>query len=72
MEAKEFYIITPISNLDILNKVNLLVKGMLNVPIEVFYQQETDNLRHMYAMRIIVIRALTEAALAMNRSNENT
>ena len=44
------------------------------MPIEVFYQQETDNLRHMYAMRIIVIilRALTDAALAIKRSNENT
>ncbi len=42
METKEFYILTPepVKNLE---KVNLLVKGMLNLPLEFFYEQDSET-----------------------------
>jgi len=42
METKEFYILTP-DSVEILNQVNLLVKGMLNVPTEFFFEQDSEN-----------------------------
>lgn len=39
IESKEFYILTP-EPLDVLNEVNLLCKGMLNLPLEFFYEQD--------------------------------
>lgn len=55
METKEFYILTPERPQDLEN-VNLLVKGMLNLPHEFFYEQDietsspymilSDNLQH--------------------------
>ncbi|CAF0868791.1 unnamed protein product [Brachionus calyciflorus] len=40
METKEFYILTP-EPIEILNQVNLLCKGMLNLPMEFFCEQES-------------------------------
>lgn len=40
METKEFYILTP-ENPQFLDKVNLLVKGMLNLPYEFFFEQDS-------------------------------
>ncbi len=37
-ETNEFYILTP-EETPSLSKVNLLVKGMLNLPAEFFYEQ---------------------------------
>ena len=55
METKEFYILTP-DSIENLNQVNLLVKGMLNTPLEFFFEQDSetpcpylsfsDNLQH--------------------------
>ncbi len=42
METKEFYILTP-ENPQFLDKVNLLVKGMLNLPYEFFYEQDSET-----------------------------
>ena len=42
METKEFYILTP-EPIEILDKVNLLVKGMLNLPLEFFFEQDYDT-----------------------------
>ena len=42
METKEFYIITP-EPCEKLNQVNLLVKGMINVPVEFFYEQDSET-----------------------------
>jgi uncharacterized protein YueI len=42
METKEFYVLTP-ESVENLNKVNLLVKGMLNCPTEFFFEQDSEN-----------------------------
>ena len=42
METKEFYILTP-DSIENLNQVNLLVKGMLNTPMEFFYEQDSET-----------------------------
>lgn len=42
METKEFYILTPEDPKN-LQKVNLIVKGMLNLPYEFFYQQDSET-----------------------------
>lgn len=42
METKEFYILTPEPQ-NVLSQVNLLVKGMLNIPLELFYEQDTQT-----------------------------
>ena len=42
METREFYILTPEPSKE-LEKVNLLVKGMLNMPLEFFYEQDSDT-----------------------------
>jgi len=41
-ETNEFYILTP-EQPPSLSKVNLLVKGMLNVPAEFFYEQDSET-----------------------------
>lgn len=40
METKEFYILT-VESVEKLDQVNLLVKGMLNLPVEFFYEQDS-------------------------------
>lgn len=42
METKEFYILTPEPPKN-LGAVNLLVKGMLNLPHEFFYEQDSET-----------------------------
>lgn len=42
METKEFYILTPEPPRN-LGTVNLLVKGMLNLPHEFFYEQDSET-----------------------------
>jgi hypothetical protein len=42
METKEFYILTPEST-DVLNNVNTLTKGMLNLPTELFFEQDSET-----------------------------
>lgn len=42
METREFYILTP-ENPQFLEKVNLLVKGMLSLPYEFFYEQDAET-----------------------------
>lgn len=39
METREFYVLTP-EPLEVLNQVNVMVKGMLNLPLEFFYEQD--------------------------------
>ena len=42
METKEIYVLTP-EPIEVLNQVNLLSKGMLNLPLEFFYEQDSDT-----------------------------
>ena len=42
METKEFYILSP-EEATSLDKVNLLVKGMLDVPSEFFVEQDSET-----------------------------
>ena len=42
MESKEFFILTP-EPIEVLNEVNLLVKGVLNSPVEFFFQQDSET-----------------------------
>ena len=42
METKELYVLTP-EPIEVLNKVNILCKGMLNIPLEMFYEQNLET-----------------------------
>jgi hypothetical protein len=42
LETKEFHILTP-EPIEVLNQVNILVKGMLNLPMEFFYEQDSET-----------------------------
>lgn len=42
MDTKEFYVLTP-EPIETLNQVNLLAKGMLNLPLEFFYEQDSET-----------------------------
>jgi hypothetical protein len=42
IESKQFYILTP-EPMEVLNKCNLLVKGMLSLPLEFFYEQDIET-----------------------------
>lgn len=42
MESKEFYVLTP-EPIQVLEQVNLLTKGMLNLPLEFFYEQDAET-----------------------------
>jgi hypothetical protein len=42
IETKEFYILTP-EPLATLEQVNLLVNGMLNLPNEIFFEQDSET-----------------------------
>lgn len=39
MDTKEFYVLTP-EPIEVLNQVNVMAKGMLNLPLEFFYEQD--------------------------------
>lgn len=39
METREFFVLTP-EPVEVLNQVNLMVKGMLTLPLEFFYEQD--------------------------------
>ena len=39
METREFFVLTP-EPVEVLNQVNVLVKGMVNLPLEFFYEQD--------------------------------
>lgn len=42
MNTHEFYVLTP-EPIEKLNQVNLLIKGILNIPVEFFYEQDAET-----------------------------